>query len=110
MKSERDYEYSPEAIRFYLDHWRELRAAAEGGTGGLNGNGAGGGRDRLALACLLADLEGAADKLPLEWTGTLHVYRAQGRSQVWVERRQALESVAEETAILRMARSLGWQE
>lgn len=107
--SEAPDDYTPEKIEYYLAHWGELQSAAEGGTGGLNGSG-GGGRDRLGLACLLADLERAADDLPSHWSGTLQIFRYQARSRIWAQRRLVLEEVDIHTAVLRMARSLGWSE
>lgn len=107
---EEDMDYSPEKIEYYLRHWGELQSAAEGGTGSLSGGGGGRG-DRLALACLLADLERAADELPLHWTGTLEVLRLQAR---WKRPRpvpaQPLEEISVHTAITHMARRLGWSE
>jgi len=103
-------DYSPERIQYYLAHWGELASAAEGGTGGLNGSGGGSGKDRLSLACLLADLERAADELPAHWSGTLQVFRYQARARVWAQRRLSLEEVSIDTAVVRMARSLGWTE
>jgi len=102
-----DDDYSPERIEYYLSHWAELRGAAEGGTGSLNGRG-GGNRDRLALACLIADLERAADDLPQHWVGTMQIFRLQSRGRLWSQRRLQLEDVGLQTAVLRMARALGW--
>ena len=107
MSVEDAQDYSPEKIEYWLTHWGELQAAAEGGTG-ATGNGAGRG-DRLALACMLADLERAADELPLHWTSTLQIFRLQSRARVWSQRRLTLEDVGVETAIARMARTLGWK-
>jgi hypothetical protein len=106
MTAEAD-DYSPDQIRYWLAHWRELQVAAEGGTGSLNGGG-GGQRKRLDVACLLADLERAADQLPLQWSATLEVFRSQGRQRVWAQRRLGLEDTSLEVAIQAMARSLGW--
>lgn len=102
-------EYAPDQIRYWLLHWRELQAAAEGGTGSLNGGG-GGKVHRLDVACLLADLERAADQLPLQWNSTQDIFRSQGRIKVWAHRRLGTEDVSLDAAILRMARSLGWSE
>lgn len=108
MTVEADQDYSPEKIEYYLSHWAELQEAAEGGTGSLAGGGGGRG-DRLALACLLADLERAADDLPLYWKGTLEIFKLQARARVWSQRRLNLEDISLHTAVLRMARSLGWR-
>lgn len=104
-------DYSPEKIEQYLRHWRELLAGAEGGTGS-NGRGAGRG-DRLALVALVADLEQAADALPLEWSATRVVFWYQQRAQEWSSRRPTpgrfmLEDVPVERALEAMARYLGW--
>ena len=104
-----DEDYSPEKIEYYLSHWSELQEAAEGGTGSLGGRG-GGRQDRLALACLIADLERAADDLPLYWSGTLQVFRLQARARVWSQRRLQLEEIGLQAAIHRMARALGWKQ
>lgn len=101
-----DEDYTPDKIEYYLEHWRELQNAAEGGTGSLGGGGAGRG-DRLALACLIADLERAADDLPWHWTGTYEVLRLQARPR---QRRPNMQTVPLQTAIVRMARGLGWSE
>lgn len=101
-------DYSPEKIEQYLRHWQELLAGAEGGTGS-NGQGAGRG-DRLALVTLVADLEQAADALPLNWSATLQVFRFQMRARIWATRRLTLEDVPVDRAIEAMARHLGWSQ
>ena len=102
-------DYTPERIRYYLEHWAQLREQAEGGTGSLMGYG-GGSHKRLSVVTLLADLEQAADQLPLQWSSTLLVFRAQGRARIWATRRLNLEERSLDSAIVRMARSLGWSE
>ena len=101
-------EYSPDSIHLDLVHWPELQAAAEGGTGSLNGRGAGRG-ERLGLITRIADLEQAADQLPLYWSGTLEVFRMQRRQREWGRRRLVLEDVSFDAALAHMARSLGWR-
>jgi hypothetical protein len=103
-----DEDYTPDKIRFYLEHWRDLSAAAEGGTGSLAGRGAGGG-NRMSLVALLADVERAADQLPLWWEPTMRVFRLQGRGRIWADRRIRLDdNHTLDEAIYRMARFLGW--
>jgi hypothetical protein len=109
-------EYCPDNIRLVLDRWREWESGAEGATGQVLGGG-GHGRHRLDIAMYLADLERAADALPLEWASTLRVFRAQGRQQVWADRRKGCklpirldEYYTVEDCIWRMARFLGWSE
>jgi|SRR5215471_20327841 len=110
-------EYCPENIREVLERWREWEAGAEGGTGpSLDGKG-GKGRSRLDIAAYLADLERAADQLPLEWLATLKVYRAQGRRQAWADRRKVSRLPVKlndyytvDDCLWRMARFLGWSE
>lgn len=104
-----DEDYTPDKIEYYLSHWGELQNAAEGGTGSLGGSGAGRG-DRLALACLIADLERAADALPKHWTGTLEVYRLQARWRRVVPATGQVEQVSLQTVIDTMARTLGWSD
>lgn len=102
--------YSPEKIEYYLHHWHDLQVAAEGGTGSLGGSGGGNG-NRLGLADLLADLEAAADQLPLEWKATLQIFLWQQRGGAWRLRRLHLNhDHSTDEAILRMARSLGWKD
>ena len=101
-------EYSPEEITYWLSHWPELQSAAEGGTGTLNGHGGGSGK-RHNLVLVLADLEAAADKLPLDWTSTLEIFRMQNRLAVWRRRRLQMTSMSVDQAVYRMAQALGWR-
>ena len=109
-------DYTPEIVEHHLRHWQELAAAAEGGTGTLNGGGAGRG-GRMALVCMVADLERAADKLPINWTTTHAVYVLQGRLKAWHKRVEdagglgaiAMQHRAVEHAAEHMARVLGWK-
>lgn len=120
--------YSPEAIRFWLSgrcsrgcRWAMLESAVEGGTGG-SGNGAGRG-NRLSLALMKADLERAADSLPIYWQSTGLIFSKQHRYALYQARRQSfsvpldqrehespIPSKALDDAIWRMSVSLGWQE
>jgi len=103
-------EYAPECIEQYLHFWDELRAAAEGGTGSLTGR-VKSKRDRLSLACLVADLEAAADRLPRQWASTGTVYRLQRRLREWSVLRQGPVDRGHSDlweAIVRMSRTLGW--
>ena len=103
-------DYSPDRIRWALSHWQDLQEAAEGGTGSLAGQGGGNG-NRLGLADLLADLEAAADQLPLDWKPTLQVFLAQGRGSTWRMRRLRMnDDHSLDEVIYRMARGLGWEE
>lgn len=104
-------DYTPEKIRYYLGHWEDLKSIAEGATGSIAGSGRGNAGDRKALAVLLADVESAADALPLDWDCTLQIYRLQSRGRVWAKRRLNLDpNHSLDEAILRMARHLGWRE
>lgn len=98
-----------------------LESAVEGGTG-CSGMGSGRG-NRLSLALLKADLERAADQLPLYWQATRLIFSKQHRYSVWLARwnmasnpttgpdQEPLElSAAVELAIYRMARSLGYED
>lgn len=109
MKDVLTEDYSPAQIRTHLRRWKELRAVAEGSTGSLAMPG-GGRADRTEVADLLADLEQAANSLPLEWAGTLEVFRLQERAREWGMRRLMLnEQFDLERAIQFMSRSLGWR-
>jgi len=120
-------EFSPEQIRFWLSgrcsrgcRWAMLESAVEGGAG-QPGGGHGGGR-RLNYADYKADLERAADHLPLYWQATRTIFSKQHRYSVWLARwtmagspqdgpdQESLElPAAVEYAIWRMARYLGWE-
>jgi hypothetical protein len=105
----RNEDYSPSHIREHLRRWRELQAIAEGATGSLASTG-GGHADRTEVADVIADLERAADGLPLDWRGTLEVFRLQERAREWGRRRLVLDdSIDLERAIEFMAHSLGWR-
>lgn len=107
-------DYAPEMIEAYLHGWGQLQSAAEGSTGHVPGY-TSGRKDRLSIACLVADLERAADQLPPTWASTREVFRLQHRRREWGERigwdnnrvdnnhRDLFE------ACRRMAASLGWQ-
>jgi hypothetical protein len=98
-----------------------LESAVEGGSG-ASGLGSGKG-DRLGLVLLKADLERAADSLPLYWQSTEFVFIRQHRAPALYARRHAtpempveqriaehpVPSVALEGAIWRMAAFLGWK-
>lgn len=99
-----------------------LESAVQGGSGS-SGTGSGRG-ERFGLAHLKADLETAADQLPLHWQATAWVFSRQHRYSVLVARRRAqsvtleaiepdehpVPSVALDNVYFQMARSLGWQE
>jgi len=105
-------EYSPECIEQYLHFWDELHAAAEGGTGSLTGR-VKSKRDRLSLACLVADLEAAADVLPRRWASTGTVFRLQRRFREWLVLVDGPVDRGHSDlweAILAMSRALGWSE
>lgn len=119
-------EYSPAQIRYWLAgrcpqcRWSMLESAVEGGvSSGASGAGRG---ERFGLAHLKADLEHAADQLPLHWQSTAFVFSRQHRFSALTQRRQRtppvvgdwresehpVPSQALDDAIWRMARSLGW--
>lgn len=116
--------YPPEVIRHWLrgSNWRQLAEMAEG-TGGGQGYSGGGGKGRLTFAIVRADLERAADQLPLYWQSTEYIFHVQSRSACLRQRRLTAGPVADdqreqehpvpsaalEQAIYRMARTLGWQ-
>lgn len=122
------FDYSPTAIAFWLAgrcsrgcRWAMLESAVEGGTG-CSGMGSGRG-ERMGLAHLKADLERAADRLPLYWQATRRIFSRQHRYSVWHDRwllagspetgpdQEPLElPAAVELAIWRMAQSLGWAQ
>lgn len=119
-------EYSPDAISYWLSgrcsrgcRWSMLESAVEGGTG-ASGMGSGRG-ERLGLAHLKADLEHAADQLPLYWQATRVIFSKQHRYSVWLNRwhmadnpttgpdQEPLElPAAVDLAIWKMAKTLGW--
>ena len=105
-------EYSPEMVGYWLNHWHELVSASEGGAGGA-GIGAGRG-GRFSLVCLKADLEAAADHLPLNWSSTARIFKRQRRWRVYLERcAQAGPRGGEieqpiDVCYYRMAEYLGW--
>jgi hypothetical protein len=123
-------EYSPDQISYWLAggrctegrcNWTMLESAVEGGTG-ASGMGSGRG-ERMGLANLKADLERAADALPLYWQVTRTIFSRQHRYSVWHDRwteagspetgpeyEQELTAVAFDDAIYRMSWSLGWRE
>lgn len=119
-------DYSPERIVYWLTardcargrcNWAMLESAVEGGTG-ATGMGAGRG-ERFGLAHLKADMERAADDLPIFWTVTRVIFSRQHRYSVWLARwsmagKPTLDDppslpAALELACWRMAESLGWQ-
>jgi hypothetical protein len=103
-------EYAPECIEQYLRFWDELHAAAEGGTGSLTGR-VKSKRDRLSLACLVADLEAAADVLPRRWASTGTVFRLQRRYREWLVLVDGPVDRGHSDlweAILAMSQALGW--
>lgn len=128
MSEQPDVDYSPDQIRFWLAgrcsrgcRWAMLESAVEGGTG-CSGMGSGRG-ERMGLAHLKADLERAADQLPLHWQATRRIYAKQHRYSVWFARWTMADSPTEgpdqeplelpaaiDLAIWRMAQSLGWSE
>jgi hypothetical protein len=98
-----------------------LESAVEGGTG-CSGMGSGRG-NRLSLALLKADLERAADQLPIYWHATRVIFSKQHRYSTWLTRwhmagdpttgpdQEPLElPAAVDLAIWRMSVTLGWQE
>src|SRR5438477_6528853 len=120
-------DYSPDHIRYWLSggrcargqcNWAMLESAVEGGTGSA---GLGSGRgERFGLTNLKADMETAADRLPLHWQATRLVFSRQHRYSVWLARWQAAGKPTDNTdqepadlpaafelAIWRMARTLG---
>jgi hypothetical protein len=114
-------EYSPESIFYWIVNWPMLVAATEGGTGSSGlGSGRGG---RMSLVCLKADLEHAADQLPIYWQATEYIFRRQRRGELFYNRRTNYPSIpledrqyeppipsdALEQACYRMAISLGWR-
>ncbi len=121
-------EYSPDALAFWHSgrcsrgcRWAMLESAVEGGTG-ASGMGSGRG-NRLSLALMKADLERAADQLPVYWRATRLIFSKQHRYSVWLARwkmagnpesgedQEPLElPAAVELALWRMSLSLGWQE
>jgi hypothetical protein len=120
LSDQHSTDYSPESILFWLKHWPMLISATEGGTCS-NGLGAGRGK-RQNLSDLKADLELAADKLPIHWQSTEYVFYRQRRAQLLRDRRQAtralppdqlehespIPSKALDDACWKMARALGW--
>lgn len=121
--------YAPEKIRFWLSgrcwldqgcRWQMLESACEGATGSLS-KGAGSG-ERSGLSHVKADLERAADGLPIYFQATRFVYVKQHREDVYKRRRQTERSLhpderesespkateAYEQILERMARYLGW--
>jgi len=120
-------DYAPEQIAFWHAgghcvqgrcNWAMLESAVQGGSG-ASGHGSGRG-ERFGLVHLKADLEHAADQLPMSWTATRVIFSRQHRYSVWLARWRMLSNpaldeppnlpAALETAFARMARSLGWQE
>lgn len=123
-------DFSPEQIAFWLRgsscragrcNWAMLESAAEGGSGS-SGMGSGRG-ERMGLVHLKADMERAADQLPLYWQVTRLIFSRQHRYSVWLARWNMAGSptsgaehehpelnAALDLAIWRMAVSLGWQE
>jgi hypothetical protein len=108
-------EYSPVVVEYFLKHWRQLEDACRG-VSAANYSGSRGGRHgRITLIAIKADLERAADELPLHWTSTLYIFKLQGRWKVYLERRAEAHLPAGTTPGLdfeqcceRMAKSLGW--
>lgn len=89
-----------------------LVSACEGGTGSTS-HGAGRG-DRATLSCIRADLEHAADQLPLHWATTAKIFKIQQRWKIYIARcAQAGHRGGEieqpvGVCCERMARTLGW--
>jgi hypothetical protein len=87
-----EQDYSPEQLRYWPSgrcpacRWAMLASAAEGGT---QASGAGAGRgERQGLSHLKADMERAADSLPLHWQTTALVFRKQHRTDTLTARRR----------------------
>lgn len=95
----------------------------------IRGGGGSGGDSRLGPIGLIADLERAADTLPIPWESTRRIFAAQGRTQIYEIRRAAhnifplrlSDTEAEPTddrgrprsrgeAYRRMAIALGWKQ
>lgn len=104
--------YSPEVIEYWLRHWPQLASAAEGGSGG-SGVGAGRG-GRFAMVCIKADLEAAADSLPLNWSTTARIFKIQRRWKQYLARCEQAGPRGGEieqplvVCYWRMAEFLGW--
>ncbi len=115
-------EYSPEVVQFWLTggRWRLLTSGAErlgvnvDRAFGTAGNG-------TTLPVIKADLETAADRLPLLWRSTAWVFRKQERWRVYLDRRAAFAGgprpqerepadpvIARAACFERMAAALGW--
>jgi hypothetical protein len=114
-----DEAYSPGVIRFWLG--REGREILYGTPGAVSqryeavrSRG-----DRLSIICIKADLERAADSLPLHWRTTSRIFRLQRRWGEYLEKcrnkergglfEQMSDTDAFDEAVELMARSLGWR-
>src|SRR5207302_1685462 len=91
--AEHSPDYTPDTVRWWVLHWSMLISATEGGTG-ASGKGSGRG-GRFSLVCLKADLERAADQLPLYWQSTEYVFIRQRRANSLYERRRTTPVVPE---------------
>lgn len=106
--------YTPESVRYYVLHWRELVEMAQGCSNGLNGRSTGG-HGRSTFAILISDLEQAADSLPTYWLSTAYIFSRQRRVLTRIptsdqdrQYESPIPSQALEDACYRMALSLGY--
>jgi hypothetical protein len=114
-------DYSPDVVRHYILHWHELAEMAQGTSNGMFARSTGGSGGRTTFAIIIADLEHAADCLPIYWQSTEFIFRRQRRRQVYATRRQLFQvpeeqrqyespipSQALDASVYRMALALGW--
>jgi hypothetical protein len=113
--TDHDPDYTPEVVADHLLHWAQLEVAVEGATGPNYQGSRGGRHGRETLVAIKADLERAADSLPLHWQQTARIFRLQRRWQVYLARRAQAglpagtsDGLGFDGCCTLMARALGW--
>ena len=103
--------YTVDTVMFWLSggRWEMLVSATQGGVSS-GARGGGNGLGRMGLVALKADLEQAADSLPIYWRSTSKIYKLQWRWNEYISRRGAVGRVNDpepdpgiDLAMLRMA-------
>lgn len=118
-------EYEPDVIRFHLNHWGELTAAAHGmSSAGAEPIGSAGEVDaRRTLIAIKSDLELGTDLALadiLHWRSVVRIYKRQERWSVYLDKRASFTPkpdvelepwgpLAESACIRRIATRLGWR-
>jgi len=124
MPDDQETTYTPDTVRYFILHWRQLVEMSQGTSNGMLANSTGGSSGRVTFACLIADLTQAADTLPIYWQATEFIFKRQLRQATLSHARQttppvpiherlfesSIPSEALDDACVRMAEHLGYVE